>query len=183
MPEPILLHPLKHHLGYLQAYVSESEDLPVAKLAADLLSIGNASQLDVYTGTLSVQQIADEVILYLQQYGLLAPAAYHLYLSAEGATYRLLTLSDGTDWVLRWGEVAGRHVHLHPARYALHTIRVKANALKTAAAVSIASRRLKVVPDLPLCNQVRAEWLLLPPVKIFNEADSTTRLVALLKND
>ncbi|WP_242923797.1 hypothetical protein [Pontibacter liquoris] len=181
LPEPILLHPLKHHLGYLQAFVRQGSGAPFPELQAALLTIGTASQLDLYTGPLSLQQISEEVILYLQQHNLLAPEAFQQFLLSGESAYQLLTLSDTTTWVLRWGVVAGRHVHLHPARYAAHTIRVKANVLKTAVALALATERLKPPVTLAVVNEVRTAWLGLPPVKAYSPADGTGRLLAMLQ--
>jgi len=167
LPKPILFHPLKHHLGYISAYIhkSVSQAPEVSKLKADLLSLGT-SQLDLYCGPLSPQEIARQVILHLQEQELLQQEAFGFYLRAEGKDYRCLTLSDGTDWVLRWGVVEGRHVHLHPARYAAHTVRVKAATLKTAVATVIAAGQQDLPEiDLPLINRIRVAWLDLPPVK------------------
>ncbi|MBF9255306.1 hypothetical protein I2I11_18555 [Pontibacter sp. 172403-2] len=180
LPKPVLFHPLKHHLGYIQRFIHEGISAPATTLKTDILAIGNASQLDVYTGKLSAQQIAEEAIACLQQRDLLAPERYRRYLAAEGNAYRIITLSDGTDWVLRWGVVAGRHVHLHPARYAVHTIRVKANVLKTAMAALIFAAIQHEEVDLKLVNAVRATWLSLPLVKKFDEEGSLAELLKLL---
>lgn len=83
LPKPVLFHSLKHHLGYIQSFIRESISAPAATSEADILSIGNASQLDVYTGALSAWQIAEEVIIYLQERDLLAPESYRYYLIAE----------------------------------------------------------------------------------------------------
>lgn len=83
---------------------------------------------------------------------------------------------------LRWGVVAGRHVHLHPARYAAHTIRVKANVLKTAIAALIAAGGQREEVAIGLVNQVRAQWLALPPVKSLSEEAGAARLMKLLLN-
>jgi len=180
LPQPVLFHPLKHHLGYMQSFIIKSISAPAATFEADILSIGNASQLDVYTGALPVQQIAEEVIINLQERDLLAPENYRQYLIAEKTAYRIITLSDATDWVLRWGVVTERHVHLHPARYAAHTLRVKANMLKTAIAALIFAPKQREKADIKLINHVRETWLRLPPVKAFDEEESLAKLIKLL---
>lgn len=176
LPQPILFHPLKHHLGHIREFVHSHANAEYAFLIAQLKTIGS-SQLDLYLCKLSAQQIAYETILYLQKHHTLEPGAYQLYLSGSKANYGLITLSDESKWVLRWGVVEGRHVHLHPARYSQHTLRVKANTLKTAVAVCIAVKRYKQPQDLQLVNQVRTQWLGLAPIPNFPPDGALAKLI------
>jgi hypothetical protein len=180
LTKPILFHPLKHHLGYIREFVKTHVDARDSDLTAQLKTIGS-SQLDLYLGKLSPEQIARETILYLQAHHTLDPDAYRLYLSGSDANYGVVTLSDESKWVLRWGVVAGRHVHLHPARYSQHTLRVKANTLKTALAISMAVRRYKQPLDLELINQVRIQWLELAPIPVYLPESTIAKLVSLLE--
>src|SRR5690606_22106146 len=126
---------------------------------------------------------AQEVLAHLHTHQLLHPDAYRTYLEATHRDYFAVTVSDETDWVLRWGRVAGRHVHLHPARYTQHTIRVKANVLKTAVASVIASQTWgEMTIDTPLVNRVRVEWLALLPVKAFSAEEGVGEIIRLLKD-
>ncbi len=164
LPKPILFHPLKHHLYFIKQFILESATAPDEALKASLSTIGG-SQLDFYTGRLSIEGLAQEVIAALATQDVLQPEAYKLYLGAAGKDYRTITLSDDSVWVLRLGVIAERHVHLHPARYSANTIRVKATALKTAIAALIAAKRTNLpVTDVDMINRVRAQWLNLPPV-------------------
>ncbi|WP_181885269.1 hypothetical protein [Pontibacter diazotrophicus] len=183
LPAPILFHPLKHHLSFIKAFVEHSTATPEAELKAALLTIGG-SQLDLYTGPLSPLQIATEVLQYLQERHLQQSDVYQEFLNTAGTGYRLVPLSDGTDWVMRWGVVEGRYVHLHPARYARYTLRVKANVLKTAIAAVIAASRCaeNAVMDTPFINQVRAEWLAMPPVKDLSLSEGLSSMIALIKD-
>jgi len=178
LPKPILFHPLKHHLGYIRAFAQESVSLPEQELRRFLRTIGG-SQLDLYTGPLSPLQLSEEVVLHLQGQDLLSPAPFRRHLTPSD--YRLCTLSDGSAWALRWGVQEGRHIHLHPARYSPHTLRVKANHLKTAIAVAIATRKYNASPSLPLLNQVREAWLALPPVQEYVPTEGLGRALSLLQ--
>ncbi|HEY4652163.1 MAG TPA: hypothetical protein VIG72_12160 [Pontibacter sp.] len=180
LPFPILFHPLKHHLGYIKAFIHEQAHQPATTTATALRRIGQ-SQLDFYTGNLMPTQIAEEVVLHLQHHGLLSPEAFQEYLAACSRRYQTITLSDSTDWVLRWGTVAGRYVHLHPARYATQTIRVKAISLKTAIATIVAAARTNYSIDLELVNKVRAEWLQLPPLTVLTPTEGAGKLITLLQ--
>ncbi|WP_299991041.1 hypothetical protein [uncultured Pontibacter sp.] len=181
IPAPILFHPLKHHLAYIREFIKEQATAEETTLVAQLKTIGS-SQLDLYLGELSTLQIATETIAYLQLQQAISPDAYRLYLSGSTSEYQLVSLSDGSQWVFRWGIVEGRHVHLHPARYSQHTIRVKANTLKTAVATLIAVQRLHVtVPDLSLINQVRLQWLELAPIPAYVPKEGLDRMLQLLQ--
>lgn len=180
LPQPILFHPLKHHLGYIREFIQAHKDADDSFLQAQLKTLGS-SQPDLYLGPLSPQQITHETIAYLQAHHALEPGAYRLYLSVGEAEYQMISLSDESEWVLRWGVVEGRYVHLHPARYSRHTLRVKANALKSAIAVSVAALRYKQPLSLALVNQVRTQWLGLVPIPELLPGGTLSRLVYLLK--
>lgn len=180
LAEPILFHPLKHHLQYIRYFIKTAGMSNDAKIKAALLTIG-ASQLDLYTGELDPQQIANETLTFLQQHGILSPEDYSIYLAARGADYRIIRLSDKTDWVLRWGVQLNRYVHLHPARWAYNTIRVKATTLKTAIATLALSYRTESEVNLSLINRARTELLGLSQIKYFPINEGLGKVINLLK--
>ena len=180
LPEPALFHPLKHHLGYIKEFIREQYTLPAPDIRTALQTIGT-SQLDFYIGRLTPFQITSEVLHHLQQNSLLQPDAYQSYLAAKGSHYRTITLSDASGWVLRWGVVAGRFAHLHPARYAAQTIRVKATSLKTAIAATIAARKTNTPTiDMELVNYARTAWLGQPPLSVLHPTEGAGKLLKLL---
>ncbi|MHA6250202.1 hypothetical protein ACXYMU_19870 [Pontibacter sp. CAU 1760] len=180
LPKPILFHPLKHHLGHIVAYIKANCATPIPCIRQDLLTLGT-SQMDLYVGPLAPAQLAQEVIAHLQERALLTPERFRQYLLGTAPHYRCITLSDKADWVLQWGVLADRYVHLHPARYAAYTIRVKAAALKTAIAVVMASQRQNTATfDVQLVNQVRSEWVGLAPVKNFERTAGAGKILELL---
>ncbi len=180
---PILFHPLKHHLGWIRSFMAAyysfcAEDN--LELMAKLRTIGR-SQMDLYTGTLDVPDVAGEILAYLHSCRLHEKVAYKQWLD-QGAGYQSVSLSDQSSWVLRWGTNEGRYVHIHPARYSPHTIRVKAGALRTAIAIRIALKQnLIQAEDVFSMNQIRKEWLDLPPVKSLPQTASISRLLPLLE--
>ncbi len=174
---PVLFHPLKHHLGWIQAFLQESAlagDADLPRVAAQLLTVGN-SQMDLYTGALTPAAIAGEVIGHLAGNLLLPPAQYGSWLVQSGG-YRLVPLSDGSQWVLRWGEVEGYHVHIHPARHSPHSIRVKASALKTGILAAIWGRMHGRPASLDEVNGLRQAWAGLPPIRSAEEAEGLQRV-------
>ena len=78
----------------------------------------------------------------------------------------LRRLDAPSRWVLRRGTEPGRHVHVHPARWAPHTLRVRANVLKTAVMVLAHASVYGGDPrDVARINAVRRQYLGLSPIK------------------
>jgi hypothetical protein len=128
--------------------------------------------MDLYTGELTPQAIAQKVIACQRNDCRLELAAYRAWLTASGG-YGVLTFADdGTQWVLRLGDEAGRYIHLHPARWAPQTRRVRANVLKTAILVGAHATVHGGDPfDVIRINAVRKEFLGLSPIGRLNADD------------
>jgi hypothetical protein len=185
LPTPILFHPLKHHLGRIKEFLRWDGSPSPAELVGlkqQLLTLGQ-SQLDLYVGQLSVQQVAHQVSLFLQEKHLLGQQAYRHWLDGAGS-YGLMPLSDGSWWVLRWGNEPDRYVHIHPARYSPHTVRVKAGSLKTAMAVIVWGRLHSLEQNsLITINQARTCLLHYPPIKSLRLATAIERMMTLLSDE
>lgn len=139
-------------------------DLALTALGRQLVVIGT-ELMDLYSGVLTPMQIADHVVTTLRTEQHLELGAYRSGLKASGG-YGVLTFpEDNSRWVLRMGEEDGRYVHVHPARWAPHTRRVRANVLKTAVMVLAHIRVHGGNPrDVRLINQVRKQYLGLSPI-------------------
>ncbi|HZY87750.1 MAG TPA: hypothetical protein VFE78_23125 [Gemmataceae bacterium] len=163
---PVLLNTWKHHAGALRRRIAGAVRDGAAGLAAlaDGMVVIGTELMDLYVGRFTPAEIAAKVVARLQADGLLAPDAYRAWVAAEGG-YRLLTFAeDDSVWVLRAGD-EGRYVHVHPARWAPATLRVRANVLKTAAlALAYAAVHGGDPMGRALLNRVRADYLGLSPV-------------------
>ncbi len=180
LPLPILFHPLKHHIGFIKTFINKHTETTPAQIRDYLATLGT-SQLDLYLGPLAPQAIAQETIEFLEQQKLSDATSFRNFLVKGGADYHCITLSDQSDWVLRWGVIEGRFVHLHPARYSSYTIRVKAASLKTAIATAIIAIRYNLPPhDLSTINTVRKACLNMPPVKHINVHEGIGKFLNLL---
>ncbi len=180
MPEPVLVNGLKHHLGYIRNFVDKHITSTAQEIGYRLLSLGE-SQMDVYMGRMSLEEIAHEIIHRLQAASQFSKNAFIDLLNKNQAGYTTLQLSDGTNWVLRLGEVDNRYIHIHPGRYTAHSIRVKAGALKTAIAVSVWRKKFghsKIT--LALINQVRKQVLNASPVKSVSASEGIGKLIQLI---
>jgi hypothetical protein len=121
--------------------------------------------MDLYLGALTPRDIGTAVVAQLRDDKRLSLDAYREWIAA-GRGYRMLTLADeGTQWVLRMGDEADRYIHVHPARWAPQTCRVKANVLKTAVMLLAYTGIHGGDPmDVALVNQVRRDYLGLAPL-------------------
>jgi len=167
VPSPILLNFWKHHAGALRRQIEgmASAGAPALKpLAGELVVIGT-ELMDLYVGTLAPAEIAGKVLGTLHADQRLPVDAYRAWLTANGG-YQVLTFAeDASRWVLRLGDPAGRYVHVHPARWAPQTLRVRANVLKTAVMVLGYVAVFCGDPlDVALINEVRKQYLGFSPI-------------------
>jgi hypothetical protein len=133
-------------------------------LANHLVVIGT-DLMDLYLGALSPHDIGQHILTQLRGDNRLSFGAYRDWIAA-GRGFRLLTLADdGSQWVLRMGDEADRYIHVHPARWAPQTCRVKANVLKTAVMILAYTSIHGGDPlNVALVNQVRRDYLKLAPL-------------------
>ena len=121
--------------------------------------------MDLYTGTLAPVEIAERTVAILQAEGRLAPDPFRAWVEASGGYGVIPFAEDGSRWVLRYGAEGGRYVHVHPARWAPATRRVRANVLKTAVQVLAYSLVHGGNPlNVALVNDVRGRYLDLAPI-------------------
>jgi hypothetical protein len=178
---PVLLNCWKHHAGFIKSKVIQYKKNPERNslaLTQEIISIGE-SLMDLYTGELTPQEIADEVLHQLEKEQASGMREYGAWLKQEGKGYKIIKLADLSQWTLRLGERKTKYVHIHPSRYSLHTIRARSASLKTAILFSI-SQSDETENKLILINRIRKEYLNLPQLKNINSASAMLRLTALL---
>jgi hypothetical protein len=129
------------------------------------LVVAGTELMDLYLGALSPRQIGEAVLSRLRSDNLLSLNVYRAWLQGNRG-YRVVTLpDDGSEWVLRMGDEAGRWVHVHPARWAPLTCRVKAHVLQTAVmALAYSGVHGGDPMDVALVNRVRRDYLELTPL-------------------
>jgi len=168
---------LKHHLATIRAFVSLYQRASCDQLRTLLLPLGT-SQMDMYTGRLSLDEIGAEVGGHLRAKALLDKTSFNKWMGEQGH-FATITLSDDSRWVLRLGETEP-FVHLHPGRYSPHSIRAKANPLRTAITSLIIARQQNRSIDLALVNHLRTTCLQLSPVKLLTPAGEIDRMIELV---
>ncbi|HTF80844.1 MAG TPA: hypothetical protein VL947_03930 [Cytophagales bacterium] len=151
----ILFNELKHHLGSIAKLIKSH----TPGTSPNLTRLGD-SLMDLYVGDLDLGAIFHETITFLNTNQISTEEAYRHYLQQHGGhvTYQL---SDQSTWVLLLGNEPSLYVHIHPARYSLHTLRVKSSTLKTAILLKIHQVE---VSDLKAVNMIRKQ-LQLSPIK------------------
>jgi hypothetical protein len=168
VPPPVLFNAYKHHAGALRRYIAEAVsrgEAGLAEMASRLVVIGT-ELMDLYTGSMTPEAIAERILDQLKRAGRLELSAYKKWLCEQGC-YGVVTLEeDSSCWVLRLGDEGGRYIHVHPARWKPYTRRVRANVLKSAVMVLAYVRAHGgAATDVKLVNAVRRQYLGLAPVK------------------
>jgi hypothetical protein len=120
IPLPIRFNPLKHHRNFLLRLLNT--DSP--EMIINLLDPVCNNYIDLYTGSLTFQEITLQVIDLLKSMGVIDPKEFVHWVNGNRG-YRKLTLIDGSEWIVRTGNESERFVHLHPSRTGPFTIRFK----------------------------------------------------------
>ena len=176
--QPINFNCWKHHAGFIKKQIESVKEIKeLDKLKAYLLKIGD-SQMDLYYGRYLPTEISDQIINLIKRKKISSQNHYDEWLKNEGKDYKLFELKDKSIWTLRLGETRERYVHIHPARYSPHTIRVKATALKTVILILCLESFGELTDiDTESVNLIRKKYLNEPPLKSLSKASSFMRLI------
>lgn len=179
---PFQFNPLKHHLDYIRHFTGKWADdentIDIKSLVRELRHIGT-SVMDVYTGSLPAAKICTEVLRYLRSNGLDGHESFSAWAGIKSSEFRILTLSDKSQWTLKYHNDKNRFVHLFPARLSPYTFRIKANTLKSAILYYIIIGKDYISRDD--LNKARA-LLGLSPVRDPGEAEAITEMIEMLRN-
>jgi hypothetical protein len=164
---------LEAHAGYIRQRIKEANSIDdFNSILKEMLSIGN-SQMDLYTGDLSPAEIDNFIRALIDERNINSYQSYFNWIHNEGKDYRMISLKDNSKWTLRVGNEDERYVHIHPGRYSVNSIRVKAAALKTAAAALLWKKLNNLTElDLPVINYVRKNFISAPPVKAIPQKEN-----------
>jgi len=161
---PITFNACKHHFGFLKQQIEEWKKTDWHVVEKELLCIGE-NLLDFYTGRLSVENIYNECLEYFRARNINNLQAFEKWLGTEG--YKKAELSDFSQWVIKQGVNKKRYIHIHPAKYSEHTLRIRAVTLKTVCVLQILSVPVQenMNENLQQVNRIRKTYLHLSPVK------------------
>lgn len=181
IPEPFVFNPLKHHLGFIKEFINASIDNPnsdIQMLTKDLKHLGT-SVMDVYTGSLPIRTICSEAEEFLKKKDIISRKAFSGWTGTKFDCFRIISLSDNSEWTLKFRDNKERFVHIFPARNSQHTFRVKSNTLKSALIYNIIiGKDLVTGDDL---NKVRP-LLGLSPVKDAIDTEAILEMIEILRD-
>jgi hypothetical protein len=180
IPEPFLFNPLKHHIGFIKEFINNNIDYTGSdpnSLTKDLKHLGT-SVMDIYTGSLSIRNICVEAEEFLKQKEILISENYATWVGTKLDCFMIISLSDSSQWTLKFHDNPQRFVHFFPARNSQHTFRVKSNTLKSALIyLIIIGKDLVTGDDL---NKVRP-LLGLSPVKDSIDTEAILEMIEILR--
>ena len=136
------------------------------------------SVMDVYTGSLLVSEICDEVRLFLRKQELTEKKNFSEWTGIKMNDFKIMSLSDGSQWTLKYHDNSHRFVHIFPARGSMHTFRVKSNTLKSALLYYILIGKDFITGDD--LNRVRP-LLGLSPIKDPVDSEAITEMIEILR--
>lgn len=179
IPEPFQFNPLKHHLRYIRDFLHACENTPVnPELIRTIRHIGT-SVMDVYAGEYSVHEILLQSGNFLHAHNLSEHKDFSSWAGTGFPDFRMITLQDDSQWILKYHDSMTRYVHIFPSRTGPHTFRLKANTLKSAVLYIIVSGKDYVAEnDL---NRARA-LINLSPVKEVAETRAISEMIEILRN-
>jgi hypothetical protein len=181
IPEPILFNPLKHHLGFIREYIFQKtegdSDADKKNLIKELKHLGT-SVMDIYTGSLLINDICKEVIEFVEQKELSEREIFAGWAGIKMTDFRIISLSDGSQWTLKYHCNILRFVHIFPARGSRNTFRIKSNTLKSALLYYILVGKDFITSDD--LNKVRP-LLGLSPIKDPVDAEAITEMIEILR--
>ncbi len=181
LPFPIKFNPLKHHILYIRDFIEErlrSEKISdLSNLVREIKYTGS-SVTDIYNGSLTVQDICNEAVSFLESHDLIDQHAFMNWAGRYYSNFKIITLSDTSLWMLKYNDDTLRYVHLFPARMSPHSSRVKANTLKSAIIYNILIGKDYITRDD--LNFARA-YIGLSAVKSPEEAEAIIEMIEILR--
>lgn len=175
IPEPFQFNPLKHHLGFICTFIACTADKN--EISHRIRHVGG-SVMDIYSGNLTISQVLDEIRGFLISQNLESKLNFKEWAGITYSDYRVISLSDGSEWALKYHDDHDRYVHLFPARSGAHSFRVKANTLKSAILfIAAVGKDYISVDDLNTARAIAG----LSPVKDVMESAAISEMIEILR--
>ncbi len=173
----VQFNPWKHHMNWLISHVIRArEDVSVRNEMIPIVAGFNNNYIDLYTGVYSppeiINRIATRIKSEFQQSSIIIPFA-------ESVSYKLVTLDDSSVWVLRKSNSNQSGIHLHPAKFTPHSIRIYGALLKVALLLVIYNKDSQT--DIREINSFRTDYLSLSPLKPSYSITKIEKTVAFLE--
>lgn len=179
---PFRFNPWKHHLHWVEEglyrILKNPGDLKLRDGIIGNISSINSNYVDIYTGHLTAEQLIQGIGDELKRLEIHDKSEFSSWMGEWG--FKLVTLSDGSVWVLREGADEEFYIHIHPARNSPNIIRIHGNSWKTAVVTKIFYPHLIDIDHVAL-NEVRVKHLNLSPIKNFNDSQRLQKAMKLLE--
>jgi hypothetical protein len=180
IPEPILFNPLKHHLGFIREFTEYYASFTGFEKQEFLRILGHigGSVMDVYSGALTCEEIANGALELLSLHNLLEREKFINWTGRKPKDFRTVRLSDGSQWIMKYYNHELHWAHIFPARMSPHSFRIKANTLKSAILYQVFIGK-DFISEEGL-NSARAIGNLSPVKDIF-DAEAITAMIELIR--
>jgi len=181
IPEPILFNPLKHYLPFISNFIknkiTEGMDQGPKDLIKELKHLGTCV-MDIYTGKLSQDKIFKEVLDFLRLNNLIVKDSFKKWAGIKFNDFRIISISDGSQWTLKFHDNETRYVHIFPARMSQHSFRIKANTLKSAVMYLVLIGKDYITEDD--LNKARA-LVGLSPIREVADTEAVIEMIEILR--
>ena len=161
IPCPVRFNPFKHYRNYILSILQDASPEEIRILLDPVCN----NYIDIYTGTLTPEDIGNAVLGIVKLKQVLLPDDFEKWVSSAKG-YRQILLPDGSEWILRKSNETERYIHLHPARTGTFCYRFKGSTLKTVFLLKSMSPRGKQIFSLENVNQIRLQIGLSPVKKL-----------------
>jgi hypothetical protein len=180
-PEPLLFNPLKHYLPFIRDFINlhlyDIKYPGLKGLTRELKHLGTCV-MDIYAGEISQESICREIGEFLSTNKIQDKETFKEWAGTGFNDFRIISLSDSSQWTLKYHNSDTRYVHIFPARSSPHSFRVKANTLKSAILYIILFGKDYVTEDD--LNTARAQAGL-SPVKEVTDAEAVMEMIEILR--
>lgn len=157
--------------------MQDIKDSGLNEVTRELKHLGN-SVMDIYTGGMSQDTIFREIGEFLATNKIEEKDVYKRWAGSGFNDFRVISLSDGSQWTLKYHDSETRYIHIFPARSSPHSFRVKANTLKSAILYIIHIGKDYVTEDDLNTSRALAG---LSPVKEVAEAEAVIEMIEILR--
>lgn len=164
IPVPITFNVHKHHFRFLKQQIKKWKTEEWNVVEKEMLFLGE-NLFDFYIGSLSEENICQEIVAFCRETNITDFSRFKLWLGS--AKYRKIDLSDSSRWIIKQSINPQRYIHIHPAKYSCHSMRIRATTLKTVVALQIQNISIQenMQNNLEQVNRIRKNYLQLSPVK------------------
>lgn len=159
IPLPVRFNPFKHHRNFILSILEGASPDVIIGLLDPVCN----NYIDIYTGTMTPEDICNAVIDFLKSNQVFHSDDFTRWVASKNG-YRQIQLEDRSEWVVRKGIEDERYIHIHPTRTGPFTFRFKGSTLKTIYLLKTIISGSRETLSLEKVNLTRIQ-IGLPPVK------------------